>query len=191
MLGASLGNFRMLATAFDFSSYNTVLDIGGSCGCCCVALCGAHAHLHATTADLPAVMQMAEAYVSRHGMSDRVKVLDLDFFSPDPFPAADVVIMGMVLHDWGLAKKVMLMRKALAALPPGGAFIAVDNLIDDQRRTATIPLAMSLNMLLEFGRESAFDYSFSEFQSWAEDVGFSRCAVLPLQGCCAAAVAFK
>ena len=42
------------------------------------------------------------------------------------------------------------------ALPPGGAFIAIDNLIDDERRTATGALGMSkrglLSVIIGFGR---------------------------------------
>ena len=34
--------------------------------------------------------------------------------------------MGMILHDWNLPTKQMLIRKAYEALPPGGAFIAID-----------------------------------------------------------------
>ena len=50
--------------------------------------------------------------------------------------------------------------QAHAALPEGGAFIAIDTIIDDARRSNTFGLAMSLNMLVEFGREDAFDYTF-------------------------------
>jgi hypothetical protein len=74
-------------------------DIGGSMGACCVALCQAHPHITAVTCDLPAVHATAAAYVARHLLTHRVQVADLDFFSNDPFPACDVIIMGMVLHD--------------------------------------------------------------------------------------------
>ena len=66
-------------------------------------------------------------------------------------------------------------HRAYEALPPGGVLIAVDNLIDDRRRTATLPLAMSLTMLLEFGEEDAFDYSFKEFRGWAMQVRWTGC----------------
>jgi hypothetical protein len=39
----------------------------------------------------------------------------------------------MILHDWNLEKKKQLIKPAYAALPKG-AFIAVENLIDDARR---------------------------------------------------------
>lgn len=49
-------------------------DIGGSTGCCCVAICEAHPHVKGITCDLPAVHDTAQQYVDQHGMSDRVQV---------------------------------------------------------------------------------------------------------------------
>jgi hypothetical protein len=40
-----------------------------------------------------------------------LQVLDVDFFDAAPFPTYDVITMGMVLHDWGLQKKKLLMKK--------------------------------------------------------------------------------
>ena len=42
--------------------------------------------------------------------------------------------MGMILHDWNLEKKMHLIRAAYDALPPGGALVAIEALIDDARR---------------------------------------------------------
>ena len=41
-----------------------------------------------------------------------------DFFS-DPLPEADVITMGMILHDWNLERKMHLIRAAYDALPAG------------------------------------------------------------------------
>jgi hypothetical protein len=121
-------------------------------------------------------------------MSERVQAQALDFFR-DPFPQADVITMGMILHDWNLEKKLQLMRKAYEALPAGGCLIAVDNLIDDERRHNAFGLLMSLNMLIEFG--DAFDYSGADFAGWAREVGFQRTEILPLAGPGSAAIAYK
>lgn len=50
--------------------------------------------------------------------------------------------------------------QAFAALPPGGALIAVEVLVDDTRRDNVWGLMMSLDMLMEFGKEHSFDYTF-------------------------------
>jgi len=44
---------------------------------------------------------------------------------------------------------------AVARLPEGGAFIVMENIIDNARRENTFGLMMSLKMLIEFG--DAFD----------------------------------
>ena len=41
------------------------------------------------------------------------QVQDVDFFAATPFPSFDVISMGMILHDWGIEKKKLLMRKVI------------------------------------------------------------------------------
>jgi hypothetical protein len=117
-----------------------------------------------------------------------VAAASIDFFK-DPLPKADVITMGMILHDWDLENKMMLVRKAYDALPEGGAFIVIETLIDDARRENAFGLMMSLNMLVEFG--AAFDYSGADFDGWCSDVGFKRTEVIHLAGPASAAIAYK
>ncbi|HEY6878855.1 MAG TPA: methyltransferase, partial [Polyangiales bacterium] len=126
--------------------------------------------------------------IARLGLSDRVTTVSGDFFA-DPLPKADVITMGMVLHDWNLARKKQLIAKAHAALPPGGALVAIETLIDDARRENVFGLLMSLNMLIEFG--DAFDYTGADFAGWCREAGFQRVEVLPLAGPASAAIAYK
>ena len=121
-------------------------------------------------------------------MSDRITTAAGDFFN-DPLPRADVITMGMILHDWNLEKKMHLIRAAYDALPPGGALVAIEAIIDDARRENAFGLLMSLNMLIEFGE--AFDYTGADFPGWCSEVGFSRFDVIHLAGPSSAAVAYK
>ena len=75
------------------------------------------------------------------------------------------------------------------ALPPGGALVAIEALIDDARRENVFGLLMSLNMLIEFG--DAFDFTGAEFRSWCEQVGFRKFEIIHLSGPCSAAIAWK
>jgi hypothetical protein len=95
----------------------------------------------------------------------------------------------MILHDWNLEKKQHLIRSAYDALPEGGAFVAIEALIDDGRRQNAFGLLMSLNMLIEFG--DAFDFTAADFRAWCGEVGFRRFDVIPLAGPSSAAVAYK
>jgi SAM-dependent methyltransferase len=188
MQGISLGNLHMLAEKFDFSKYETVCDVGGATGQLCTILATRHPHLRCTSYDLPVVAPIAGKAISRAGLAERVAVASGDFFT-DPLPAADVITMSLILHDWNLDRKMHLIRSAYEALPEGGAFIIIENLIDDARRENAFGLMMSLNMLIEFG--DAFDFTGSDFAGWCRDAGFQEIEILPLAGPASAGIAYK
>lgn len=188
MTGLSRANFELFAERFDFSRHRTLCDVGGATGLLCIAAAKRHPHLHCTSFDLPAVEPIARRHIEAAGLAARVATASGDFFQ-DPLPKADVITMGMILHDWNLEKKMMLLQKAYDALPDNGALVAIEALIDDQRRTNTFGLLMSLNMLIEFG--DAFDYSGADFRGWCRQVGFREFEVMHLQGAHSAAIAWK
>src|SRR4029453_1320777 len=136
-------------------------------------------HLTGIGADLPVVRPIFEKYVASQGLQDRLKFAALDFFQ-EPLPKADAVIMGHILHDWDLPTKKMLIGKAYAALPPGGALIIFEALIDDERRTNAFGLLMSLNMLIE--TRGGFDYTGADCAAWMRDAGFKQTRVEHLSG---------
>jgi len=188
MSGISAGNFQSFANAFDFGRYRTLCDVGGATGQLSMFVANRHPHMQCTSVDLPAVTAIAERKIAAAGLADRVSARSLDFFS-DPLPTADVISMGMILHDWNLEKKRHLIRAAYEALPPGGAFVVIENLIDDARRENAFGLMMSLNMLIEFG--DAFDFSAADFFGWCREAGFRTTEVIPLGGPASAGVAYK
>ncbi|MFL5781309.1 MAG: methyltransferase [Thermoleophilaceae bacterium] len=188
MSGVSAGGFHALAQSFDFSRYSTLLDVGGATGQLSIIVAAHHPHMRCTSFDLPVVEPIARRTIESAGAGDRVDTAAGDFFA-DALPPADVITMGLILHDWDLDGKMHLIRSAYNALPEGGALIAIENLIDDARRENAFGLLMSLNMLIEFG--TAFDYTGADFDGWCREAGFSRTEVIPLAGPASAAVAYK
>jgi hypothetical protein len=188
MAGISLGPFHALAEKFDFSNYETLCDVGGATGQLSIIVAGRHPQIRCTSFDLPVVEPIARRAIEAAGMSDRVTAVGGDFFA-DPLPKADVITMGLILHDWNLERKLELINAAYDALPVGGAYIVIENLIDDARRQNAFGLLMSLNMLIEFG--DAFDYTGGDFSGWCREVGFKEVEVVPLAGPTSAGIAYK
>jgi hypothetical protein len=188
MTGLSRINFEAFAQTVDLTPYKTLLDVGGATGLLCIEVAKRHPHLQCTTFDLPQVEPIAKRSIAAAGLSSRVRTASGDFFR-DPLPKADVVTMGMILHDWNLEKKMHLIRQAHAALPPGGALMAIEAIIDDARRENVFGLLMSLNMLIEFGE--AFDYSGADFRAWCTKVGFRRFDQKHLAGASSVVIAYK
>ena len=188
MTGASMSGFYALAEAFDFSKHQTLCDVGGATGQLAVIVARRHSHLRCTTFDLPVVEPLAKDTIEAAGLTDRITAASGDFFT-DPLPAADVITMGMILHDWNLEQKLHLIKAAYDALPPGGVFICIEPLIDDARRCDAFALSMSLNMLIEFG--DAFGFTGDDLTDWCTKVGFERVDILPLAGPMTAGIAHK
>lgn len=188
MTGLSRMNFEALAEKFDFSQYQTLCDVGGATGLLSIEVAKKHPHLKCVSFDLPPVEPIAQKHIAAAGLSDRISTAAGDFFK-EPLPKADVITMGMILHDWNLEKKMHLIQAAYDALPDGGALVAVEALIDDARRENLHGLLMSLNMLIEFG--DAFDFTGADFRQWCGEVGFQRFDVIRLAGPSSAAVAYK
>ena len=118
--------------SFPWSKYRTAVDVGTAQGDLITQVALANPHLQGTGFDLAEVGPIFEEYVEHNGLSGRVKFPAGSFFD-QPLPKADVVMMGHILHDWNLEVKQMLVRKAYEALPEGGAFIAYESIIDDDR----------------------------------------------------------
>lgn len=190
MAGLQHGNFVTLAGRFDFGKHKRVLDIGGANAHLSRLLAAQHPHLALLSFDLPAATAIARREIANAKLVSRIEAVAGDFFA-DAFPAADVIVMGNILHDWNEPRKQQLIAKAYAALPKGGVLIAIENVIDDERRQNAFGLLMSLNMLIEFGAEGGFDYTGAQYDTWCRAAGFSRTEVMPLLGPTSAAIAYK
>jgi hypothetical protein len=179
MSGISAGAAHAIATKFPWDDYRSFVDIGAAQGMVPVTLARAHPHLGGIGFDLPQVQPVFEEFVAERGVWDRVRFQAGNFFEDD-LPRAEVIIMGHVLHDWDLAQKKLLLAKAFAALPKGGAVIVYDAIIDDDRRKNAFGLLMSLNMLIE--TPGGFDYTGADCCAWMSEAGFTTTRVEHLVG---------
>ena len=188
MSGIQMGAFMAFAKQFDFSHYGTFLDAGGGNGSLCIQVALNNPHVQSVNFDLPAVEPVTQNVIARFELSTRIKTVSGDFFK-DTLPKSDVVAMGNILHDWSEKDKLILMKQAYNALPKGGAFVSIENIIDNDRSKNAFGLLMSLNMLIE--SKEGFDFTFNDFDRWAHQTGFTKTEWLPLAGPTSAAIAYK
>jgi hypothetical protein len=177
MTGAARLVAPAIAAQFPWRDYQRIADIGTAEGGLLVALALAFPHLRGCGFDLPALKPLFEIYVRSHGLSDRLQFCAGNFFQ-DRLPAADVLVMGRILHNWDLPTKHMLLRKAYEALPAGGVLVVYERLVDEERRKAVAALTMSLHMLIMTA--GGFAFTASDCQRWMRGAGFEDFRVTPL-----------
>lgn len=179
MTGVSHGANMAIARVFPWANYKTFVDIGTAQGDLAVQIAATNPHLQGIGFDLPEVAPIFEDYAAQCGVADRLVFQPGDFFK-QAIPHADVVLMGHILHDWDLPTKKMLIQKAFEALPPGGALVVYEAIIDDDRSQNAFGLMMSLNMLIE--TPGGFDYTGRDCSTWMLEAGFSTTRVEHLVG---------
>ncbi len=179
MSGISRGANMIIARQLPWKNYQSYVDVGTAQGDLAVQIALANPHLKGIGFDLPEVAPVFEDYVEQNQLTQRVTFHGGSFFT-DALPPADVVLMGHILHDWNLDQKKMLLAKAYAALPAGGAVVVYDAIIDDDRSQNAFGLLMSLNMLIE--TSGGFDYTGADCQGWMKDTGFRETRVEHLVG---------
>ncbi len=188
MQANQLANFHALFEKVELTGCRSLLDVGGANAALSIIGARRHPEVHFSSFDLPAALPIARRNVAQAGLLERIEFLAGDFFR-DALPAADVITMGNILHDWDEAQKKALIAKAYAALPHGGRLIAIENVIDDARRSNTFGLLTSLTMLVEL--PGGFDYTGAQFDGWCRGAGFARSQIVPLAGAASAAIAYK
>jgi SAM-dependent methyltransferase len=165
-----------LLAAFPWERYRTVADVGGARGNLLARLAQAYPHLSGVVFDLPAIGPAATEHLTALGVADQVRFQPGDFFA-DPMPAADVVILGHVLHNWAPEERAMLVKKAYDAVPAGGALLVYDAMLEPGS-TDLDKILVSLNMLLV--TEGGSEYTTEDCQTWLSSAGFHDLVVRPL-----------
>jgi len=165
-----------LVDAFDWSEHRSVVDVGGCRGNLAGQIAKAHPEMTGTVFDLPQMEPFFDEHIANMGLTGRLSFHGGDFFI-DPLPAADVVLMGHVLHDWDEAQRRGLVHKAYDAVRPGGALLVYDRMLDDERSRVE-NLVISLDMLLVSTGGS--EYTSGELRGHAESAGFTTVTARPL-----------
>ncbi|MGE3509822.1 MAG: methyltransferase [Vicinamibacterales bacterium] len=98
-----------------------VIDAGGGTGALAALIADHWEDCRAVLMDLPEVIASAD-------VPPAVERMGVDLFEPWP-ASADVIILARVLHDWEDDRAEVLLRRARAALRPGGRLIVIEMLL--------------------------------------------------------------
>jgi acetylserotonin O-methyltransferase len=170
MHGFGLLSSPLVAAAFDLSPFHRLVDLGGASGHLAIEICRNYPDVRAVVFDLPGVVEVAQEYIARSGMADRIEVTAGDFFQ-DGLPEADLFSVGRILHDWPEEKIHQLLRKIHHRLPAQGALLIAERLLDEDKTGPLTALLQSLSMLVcAEGKER----SLAEYEAILREAGFTE-----------------
>ena len=119
---------------------------------------------------LPTTQPFAERTIAQHGLSDRVRFRGGDYHESELGEEAfDVVWLSHILHSDGPEACRALLKKAVAALEPGGRIMIHDFLLDDDLAGPLFPALFSLNMAV--GTDEGRAYSAAQIAELLGELG--------------------
>jgi len=178
MHSISMGPALAWPEVIDLSRHQLMLDIGGGSGAHSIGATLPWSHLHALVFDLAPVCEVAEEFIARHGLQNRIRTHVGDLWN-DPFPSADLHFYSMIYHDWPPEKCRFLTRKSFESLKPGGRIIIHEKLYNDDK-TGPFPVA-AWNILMLLWCEGQ-QYSGRELSVMLTEAGFTDIEVKPTWG---------
>jgi SAM-dependent methyltransferase len=167
-----------VAREVDLRGRRRLLDLGGGPGTYAANFCLANPGLAATVFDLPDTARIASLIAARYGLEGRVAFAGGDFLEDDLGGPYDVVWLSHILHGEGPEECRRIIRKAAAALEPGGVFLVHEFILDDAKDGPVYPALFSLNMLL--GTPSGRSYAEYELREMLEEAGIAGIRRLPM-----------
>jgi SAM-dependent methyltransferase len=171
---------RDLMARYDFSSYRTLLDVGGGSGGLAITVTDAIPHIQATVVELSTVTPVTEHFINEAGAGDRIKVLAADVVH-DPLPGSyDVAIMTAFLQVLSPDNARRVLKNISSVMNPGGEiYIRGAGIIDNSRISP--PELVGFNIVFVNVYDEGQAYTEQEHKEWLEEANFEgfRRTILP------------
>lgn len=115
-----------VANAYDFSAWESLMDVGGGNGILLSHILKAHNGLRGILADVPHVLERARERGYLAGdLASRASTLPCNFFENVP-AGARAYLMKSVIHDWDDEQAVQILRNCRGAIPANGVLLLVE-----------------------------------------------------------------
>ncbi|MDQ3185980.1 MAG: acetylserotonin O-methyltransferase [Pseudomonadota bacterium] len=162
----------------NLDSHRIMLDIGGGSGAHSIGAALKLPDLCALILDLAPICEVAQEFIVRHNLQNRIKTHVADMWN-DPFPRADLHFYSNIYHDWPTERGQFLTEKSFGNLEPGGRIIIHDVLYNDEK---TGPFASAAYSMLMMGWTEGRSYSAPELSQMLKDAGFRDIQAYPAFG---------
>jgi len=155
-----------------------VLDISASHGLYGIAFGKRFPECRITGLDWSAVVAVARENAAAAGMADRYDTIAGDAFKVAWGEGYDWVLVPNFLHHFDAPSCTVILRRAHAALSPGGRVAIVEWVPNEDRISPLVPALFAMTMLLT--TPGGATYTAPELAAILADAGFSSPEVTPL-----------
>jgi hypothetical protein len=114
-----------VAAAYDFSRFDTVVDVGGATGNLLSAILARHAGPRGVLFDMPHVVGEAPALLTARGVVERVSIVAGDFFKTVP-AGGDAYLLSHVIHACSEDQCLTILSHCRKAMKPSSRLLIIE-----------------------------------------------------------------
>jgi O-methyltransferase domain/Dimerisation domain len=174
MTHVSRGGTEVVLSAYDFSGFSHIVDVGGGHGALLAAILNAYPQAHGTLFDQPQVVSGARGNLQQRKVADRCDIVGGSFFEAVP-QGGDIYLMRYVIHDWEDDEAIRIMKTCRRAMREAAKLLLVERIVAPPNEQPATKFS-DLNMLVApRGRERTRD----EFADLFANSGFELTRVVP------------
>jgi hypothetical protein len=163
-----------VAAAYDFSTFETIVDVGGATGNMLAAVLSNHVGPRGILFDRPHVVKDAPALLDAKGVSDRVTIETGDFFKSVP-AGADCYILSHILHDWSEDQCLTILGHARKAMNAAGRLLIVEMVLP-AGDAPHLGKMLDMVMLVQMGGQ---ERTGADYELLLSKAGFRLARVVP------------
>ena len=130
MIGIHGPETRPMIDAYDFSQFQSIVDIGGASGAVLLEVLRASPKSRGIAFDLPHIAEQGKARIAASDCAARCTAEGGDFFEAVP-TGADCYMMRHIIHDWDDEKSAIILRRCREAMKPGGKVLVVEMVLPE------------------------------------------------------------
>jgi SAM-dependent methyltransferase len=176
IFGESMSNLSANETpavleAYDFKSFQKIVDVGGGHGHLVSAILAANPKLTGVLYDNPSVVENARIPKE---VASRLDIEGGDFFQSVP-AGADAYIMKYIVHDWDDERAKRLLSNCRKAIAKNGTLLVVDNVIPPGNGPHWGKL-LDINMMVATG---GLERTEKQFRDLFKSAGFTLSRIVP------------
>jgi hypothetical protein len=174
MSGMTAATNEEILAVYDFSSFGTIVDIGGGHGGLITSILKANPKAKGILMDAPQVIEGARPKLEAAGLTDRCEAVGGDFFKAVP-AGGDVYVMKWIIHDWNDELAITILKNVRNEIPRDGRVIIVDCVVPENNEP-DFSKFFDLNMMVMTGGKERTEKEFAQLLNAA---GFKLRRVIP------------
>lgn len=176
MVGFHGGETPAVAAAYDFSKFETIVDVGGATGNMLSAILNRFDGPKGVLYDMAHVVADAPALLTASGIADRVTIESGSFFESVP-AGGHAYIVSHIIHDWSEEQCLTILGNIRRAMKPDGKLLIVEFVLPEDDTPHLGKLADMIMLVVPGGQER----TPAEYDELLTKAGFKMTRVVPTE----------